>query len=238
MMKCYHSLDIDMMNWVVTKFVKQAVLSYRANQLTSILGCPHFWTINADSKTSHCYLFTIQLYFCPHLNQLRQALTVGLMFYDGSYTVQVSYSAIYVLYQTVYALLDVANAIHGSAIDRYSKCVQTLCKITYTFLHFIGYTMSQGKDNARLKSYKNKSLNTDEMRRRREEEGLQLRKQKKDEQVRMLQKSNGWPLKQRMISNTNYCKMERWRPWVKVKTLCLCLTVHINSINDCEIMSH
>lgn len=46
-----------------------------------------------------------------------------------------------------------------------------------------GYTMSQGKDNARLKSYKNKSLNTDEMRRRREEEGLQLRKQKKDEQV-------------------------------------------------------
>lgn len=43
--------------------------------------------------------------------------------------------------------------------------------------------MSQSKDNARLKSYKNKSLNTDEMRRRREEEGLQLRKQKKDEQV-------------------------------------------------------
>lgn len=47
--------------------------------------------------------------------------------------------------------------------------------------------MSQGKDNARLKSYKNKSLNTDEMRRRREEEGLQLRKQKKDEQVRELE---------------------------------------------------
>uniref|UniRef100_A0A8C6T548 Importin subunit alpha n=1 Tax=Neogobius melanostomus TaxID=47308 RepID=A0A8C6T548_9GOBI len=45
-------------------------------------------------------------------------------------------------------------------------------------------TMSQGKDNARLKSYKNKSLNTDEMRRRREEEGLQLRKQKKDEQTK------------------------------------------------------
>uniref|UniRef100_A0A8C5G761 Importin subunit alpha n=1 Tax=Gouania willdenowi TaxID=441366 RepID=A0A8C5G761_GOUWI len=38
-------------------------------------------------------------------------------------------------------------------------------------------------NNARLKSYKNKSLNTDEMRRRREEEGLQLRKQKKDEQL-------------------------------------------------------
>uniref|UniRef100_A0A673C8Y6 Importin subunit alpha n=1 Tax=Sphaeramia orbicularis TaxID=375764 RepID=A0A673C8Y6_9TELE len=49
--------------------------------------------------------------------------------------------------------------------------------------NFSGCTMSQGKDNARLKSYKNKSLNTDEMRRRREEEGLQLRKQKKDEQL-------------------------------------------------------
>lgn len=49
--------------------------------------------------------------------------------------------------------------------------------------------MSQAKDNARLKSYKNKSLNTEEMRRRREEEGLQLRKQKKDEQVRTVWKS-------------------------------------------------
>ena len=45
--------------------------------------------------------------------------------------------------------------------------------------------MSQSKDNARLKSYKNKALNSDEMMRRREEEGLQLRKQKKDEQVCM-----------------------------------------------------
>ncbi|XP_066555276.1 importin subunit alpha-5 [Amia ocellicauda] len=43
--------------------------------------------------------------------------------------------------------------------------------------------MSSGKDNVRLKSYKNKSLNPEEMRRRREEEGLQLRKQKKDEQL-------------------------------------------------------
>jgi hypothetical protein len=40
-----------------------------------------------------------------------------------------------------------------------------------------------GKENFRLKSYKNKSLNPDEMRRRREEEGLQLRKQKREEQV-------------------------------------------------------
>uniref|UniRef100_W5M669 Importin subunit alpha n=1 Tax=Lepisosteus oculatus TaxID=7918 RepID=W5M669_LEPOC len=43
--------------------------------------------------------------------------------------------------------------------------------------------MSSGRDNVRLKSYKNKSLNPEEMRRRREEEGLQLRKQKKDEQL-------------------------------------------------------
>lgn len=52
--------------------------------------------------------------------------------------------------------------------------------------------MSQGKDNARLKSYKNKSLNTDEMRRRREEEGLQLRKQKKDEQVSKIWNIQQW----------------------------------------------
>ncbi|GAA6891841.1 hypothetical protein Kyoto206A_5450 [Helicobacter pylori] len=43
-----------------------------------------------------------------------------------------------------------------------------------------------GKENFRLKSYKNKSLNPDEMRRRREEEGLQLRKQKREEQVNPL----------------------------------------------------
>ncbi|KAM5180827.1 importin subunit alpha-5 [Mantella aurantiaca] len=42
---------------------------------------------------------------------------------------------------------------------------------------------SSGKENARMKSYKNKSLNPDEMRRRREEEGLQLRKQKREEQL-------------------------------------------------------
>lgn len=66
-------------------------------------------------------------------------------------------------------------------------CVQNLIHIVSVCVMFFfsGYKMSQGKDNARLKSYKNKSLNTDEMRRRREEEGLQLRKQKKDEQVTM-----------------------------------------------------
>nr|KAF6363019.1 karyopherin subunit alpha 5 [Pipistrellus kuhlii] len=40
-----------------------------------------------------------------------------------------------------------------------------------------------GKDNYRMKSYKNKALNPQEMRRRREEEGIQLRKQKREEQL-------------------------------------------------------
>ncbi|KAK7835308.1 hypothetical protein U0070_017844, partial [Myodes glareolus] len=39
-----------------------------------------------------------------------------------------------------------------------------------------------GRDNYRMKSYKNKALNPQEMRRRREEEGIQLRKQKREEQ--------------------------------------------------------
>lgn len=43
-----------------------------------------------------------------------------------------------------------------------------------------------GKDNYRMKSYKNKALNPQEMRRRREEEGIQLRKQKREEQVGVL----------------------------------------------------
>uniref|UniRef100_A0A3Q1DH40 Importin subunit alpha n=1 Tax=Amphiprion ocellaris TaxID=80972 RepID=A0A3Q1DH40_AMPOC len=43
---------------------------------------------------------------------------------------------------------------------------------------------SPGKDKYRMKSYKNKALNPQEMRRRREEEGIQLRKQKREEQVK------------------------------------------------------
>uniref|UniRef100_A0A672LCE7 Importin subunit alpha n=1 Tax=Sinocyclocheilus grahami TaxID=75366 RepID=A0A672LCE7_SINGR len=41
---------------------------------------------------------------------------------------------------------------------------------------------SPGKENYRMKSYKNKALNPQEMRRRREEDGIQLRKQKREEQ--------------------------------------------------------
>lgn len=37
-----------------------------------------------------------------------------------------------------------------------------------------------------MKSYKNNALNPQEMRRRREEEGIQLRKQKREEQVSVL----------------------------------------------------
>lgn len=49
---------------------------------------------------------------------------------------------------------------------------------------------SPGKDNYRMKSYKNKALNPQEMRRRREEEGIQLRKQKREEQVGVLKYLN------------------------------------------------
>ncbi|XP_070568821.1 importin subunit alpha-7-like isoform X2 [Ptychodera flava] len=42
---------------------------------------------------------------------------------------------------------------------------------------------SPNKDNLRLKAYKNKALNPEEMRRRREEEGVQLRKQKREQQL-------------------------------------------------------
>lgn len=44
---------------------------------------------------------------------------------------------------------------------------------------------ASGPANHRLKAYKNKALDTQELRRRREEEGIQLRKQKRDEHVRV-----------------------------------------------------
>lgn len=45
---------------------------------------------------------------------------------------------------------------------------------------------SPAKDNYRMNRYKNKALNPEEMRRRREEEGIQLRKQKREQQVSVL----------------------------------------------------
>lgn len=53
-------------------------------------------------------------------------------------------------------------------------------------VNFSGRMASPGKDNYRMKNYKNKALNPQEMRRRREEEGIQLRKQKREEQVTKL----------------------------------------------------
>lgn len=44
-------------------------------------------------------------------------------------------------------------------------------------------TMSSANQNSRIKSYKNKGLDAEELRRRREEEGVQLRKAKREEQV-------------------------------------------------------
>ena len=43
--------------------------------------------------------------------------------------------------------------------------------------------MSIVNQSSRLKSYKNKGLDPEELRRRREEEGVQIRKAKREEQV-------------------------------------------------------
>uniref|UniRef100_A0A8D2MYM2 IBB domain-containing protein n=1 Tax=Zonotrichia albicollis TaxID=44394 RepID=A0A8D2MYM2_ZONAL len=47
----------------------------------------------------------------------------------------------------------------------------------------IFHCSSATPENYRMKSYKNKALNPEEMRRRREEEGIQLRKQKREQQL-------------------------------------------------------
>lgn len=54
------------------------------------------------------------------------------------------------------------------------------------FFRFTETMASPAKDNYRMKSYKNKALNPEEMRRRREEEGIQLRKQKREQQVTVI----------------------------------------------------
>uniref|UniRef100_A0A3B3QSV4 Importin subunit alpha n=1 Tax=Paramormyrops kingsleyae TaxID=1676925 RepID=A0A3B3QSV4_9TELE len=72
-------------------------------------------------------------------------------------------------------------------------------------------TTSPAKDNYRMNRYKNKALNLDEMRRRREEEGIQLRKQKREQQlfkrrnVEILNEEDGMlesPLMDHFISST------------------------------------
>lgn len=56
-------------------------------------------------------------------------------------------------------------------------CLQSFSEVELCFLKMAS------KDNSRMKSYKNRALDTSEMRRRREEEGVQLRKAKREEQV-------------------------------------------------------
>lgn len=58
--------------------------------------------------------------------------------------------------------------------------------VIFFIFFLIDIMSSPGKDNFRMKSYKNNALNPQEMRRRREEEGIQLRKQKREEQVSIL----------------------------------------------------
>lgn len=48
------------------------------------------------------------------------------------------------------------------------------------------------ENNRRIQNYKNKGNTADELRRRREEEGVQLRKTKREEQVRGGAKSAGF----------------------------------------------
>lgn len=67
---------------------------------------------------------------------------------------------------------------------------------------FFSVQMSVNADSPanRLKSYKNKALDSQELRRRREEEGIQLRKQKRDEQVNNISSDGCCP--GLLISNT------------------------------------
>lgn len=79
---------------------------------------------------------------------------------------------------------------------------------------------SPAKDNYRMKCYKNKALNPEEMRRRREEEGIQLRKQKREQQVRLT--STGWcaALTQPRLcccltgALKDLCIKVGWQPWL------------------------
>lgn len=61
----------------------------------------------------------------------------------------------------------------------FSFCIAL--RINYTAISLL--KMSAVNQNSRLKSYKNKGLDAEELRRRREEEGVQLRKAKREEHV-------------------------------------------------------
>lgn len=56
-------------------------------------------------------------------------------------------------------------------------------RICFSFCRTETMASPAKENNYRMKSYKNKALNPEEMRRRREEEGIQLRKQKREQQV-------------------------------------------------------
>lgn len=77
-------------------------------------------------------------------------------------------------------------------LSRVCQCLFTIRhKGTFCNCYWIMYmssslsepSASPAKDNYRMNRYKNKALNPEEMRRRREEEGIQLRKQKREQQV-------------------------------------------------------
>lgn len=71
------------------------------------------------------------------------------------------------------------NTHGGKKILFYTPVLTDLSRISGT----AEPSASPAKDNYRMNRYKNKALNPEEMRRRREEEGIQLRKQKREQQV-------------------------------------------------------
>jgi len=62
----------------------------------------------------------------------------------------------------------------------------------------------------RMKNYKNKAKDQEELRRKREEEGIQLRKQKRDEQVRNVSLETG---------SYQFCV----KPYILIQIFLLCL---------------
>lgn len=63
------------------------------------------------------------------------------------------------------------------------RVVEFFFVVNNILFYFVQMSVNADSPANRLKSYKNKALDSQELRRRREEEGIQLRKQKRDEQV-------------------------------------------------------